>query len=80
MAKKKPEGSEPMTDETTATTVPAKRKRSPNKPNMMNLIKTLDAAAIRARLAELEIEQSALKALLSVAEARDEKTIQNKME
>lgn len=48
-----------------------KKKRSPNKPNVMTLVKSLDANAIRARLAELESEQSALKALLTVAEARD---------
>lgn len=49
------------------------KKRRTRKPDLMGMISSLNADAIRTRLAEIASEQAALTALLTVAEARDKK-------
>jgi hypothetical protein len=58
-------------DHSTATPAPEKKKRQRKKPSLLELVQSLDANAIRERIAEIDNERAALKVFLDAAMARD---------
>ncbi len=57
-----------------ATPEPAKKKRQRKPLSILDMVQSLDANAIRERIAEIDNERAALKVFLDAATARDEKS------
>ena len=58
-------------DRYSETPAPEKKKRQRKKPSLLDLVQSLDANAIRERIAEIDNERAALKVFLDAAMARD---------